>query len=142
MSINCMITVWLQQPGIALPTSLATGQVAGVSYPTPRAASAVQQLQPVQQQQSATAQKQHRVFTGVITKLHDNFGFIDEDVFFQTRWCQYFLECFLQYRNCQMCGSDASTMKVEHEIKSNIPWVKKHPHSLFVITFANVDRFL
>jgi len=74
-----------QQPGIALPTSLATSQVAGVSYPTPRAASAVQQPQPAQQQQSTTSQSQHRVFTGVVTKMHDNFGFIDEDVFFQTR---------------------------------------------------------
>jgi len=24
------------------------------------------------------------VFTGTVTKLHDNFGFVDEDVFFQT----------------------------------------------------------
>ena len=69
-----------QQPGIALPTSLATTQMAGVSYPTPRAVSA-----PQQQQQSAAAQKQHRAFTGVVTKLHDNFGFIDDDVFFQMR---------------------------------------------------------
>jgi len=45
----------------------------------------VPQLQPPQQQQSVAAPKQHRVFTGVITKLHDNFGFIDEDVFFQLR---------------------------------------------------------
>ncbi|XP_023931165.1 cell division cycle and apoptosis regulator protein 1-like [Lingula anatina] len=57
-------------PGIAIPTTLATTQVATVSYPTPRAA---QQPQPKQ-----------RVFTGVVTKLHDNFGFVDEDVFFQT----------------------------------------------------------
>jgi len=58
-----------------------------VSYPTPRAASAVQQLQPTQQlqQQSATAQQQRRVFTGVVTKQLDDFGFIDDDVFFQTR---------------------------------------------------------
>ena len=74
-----------QQPGIALPTSLATSHVAGVSYPPLQTTSAVQHLQPPQQQQSASAQKQHRVFTGVITKLHDNFGFIDEDVFFQLR---------------------------------------------------------
>jgi len=60
--------------------------VADVSYPTPRAASAAQQAQPTQQlQQSVSAQKQHRVFTGVVTKLRDDFGFIDDDVFFQTR---------------------------------------------------------
>lgn len=63
----------IPQPGIAIPTTLATTQVATVSYPAPRAA-AVQANQPKQ-----------RVFTGTITKLHDNFGFVDEDVFFQTR---------------------------------------------------------
>uniref|UniRef100_A0A8C0WZF6 Cell division cycle and apoptosis regulator protein 1 n=1 Tax=Castor canadensis TaxID=51338 RepID=A0A8C0WZF6_CASCN len=65
-----------QQPAVALPTSLSlsTPQPAAqitVSYPTPR--SSQQQTQP---------QKQ-RVFTGVVTKLHDTFGFVDEDVFFQ-----------------------------------------------------------
>ena len=64
----------IPQPGIAIPTTLATTQVATVSYPAPRAAS-VQANQPKQ-----------RVFTGTITKLHDNFGFVDEDVFFQTRY--------------------------------------------------------
>uniref|UniRef100_A0A8C0LUM1 Cell division cycle and apoptosis regulator protein 1 n=1 Tax=Canis lupus dingo TaxID=286419 RepID=A0A8C0LUM1_CANLU len=63
-------------PAVALPTSLSlsTPQPAAqitVSYPTPR--SSQQQTQP---------QKQ-RVFTGVVTKLHDTFGFVDEDVFFQ-----------------------------------------------------------
>ncbi|KAK3091306.1 hypothetical protein FSP39_018795 [Pinctada imbricata] len=60
----------LGQPGIAIPTTLASNQVPAVSYPTPRAA------QPPQPKQ--------RVFTGTVTKLHDNFGFVDEDVFFQT----------------------------------------------------------
>uniref|UniRef100_A0A8C3NEP7 Cell division cycle and apoptosis regulator protein 1 n=1 Tax=Geospiza parvula TaxID=87175 RepID=A0A8C3NEP7_GEOPR len=63
-------------PAVALPTSLSlsTPQPAAqitVSYPAPR--SSQQQTQP---------QKQ-RVFTGVVTKLHDTFGFVDEDVFFQ-----------------------------------------------------------
>ncbi|XP_075574137.1 cell division cycle and apoptosis regulator protein 1 isoform X7 [Pelecanus crispus] len=66
----------LTQPAVALPTSLSlsTPQPAAqitVSYPAPR--SSQQQTQP---------QKQ-RVFTGVVTKLHDTFGFVDEDVFFQ-----------------------------------------------------------
>ncbi|XP_007121113.1 cell division cycle and apoptosis regulator protein 1 isoform X3 [Physeter macrocephalus] len=66
----------LTQPAVGLPTSLSlsTPQPAAqitVSYPTPR--SSQQQTQP---------QKQ-RVFTGVVTKLHDTFGFVDEDVFFQ-----------------------------------------------------------
>jgi len=60
--------------------------VTGVSYPTSRAVSAVQQMQPAQhQQQAVTSQQQQRLFTGTVTKLHDNFGFIDDDVFFQTR---------------------------------------------------------
>uniref|UniRef100_A0A8B9LDK9 Cell division cycle and apoptosis regulator protein 1 n=1 Tax=Astyanax mexicanus TaxID=7994 RepID=A0A8B9LDK9_ASTMX len=64
-------------PPVALPTSLSlsnpqqTAQIT-VSYPTPRS-SHQQQTQP---------QKQ-RVFTGVVNKLHDTFGFVDEDVFFQ-----------------------------------------------------------
>ncbi|XP_067278621.1 cell division cycle and apoptosis regulator protein 1 isoform X3 [Pseudorasbora parva] len=67
----------LSQPPVALPTSLSlsnpqqTAQIT-VSYPTPRS-SHQQQTQP---------QKQ-RVFTGVVSKLHDTFGFVDEDVFFQ-----------------------------------------------------------
>uniref|UniRef100_A0A3B4A6A0 Cell division cycle and apoptosis regulator protein 1 n=1 Tax=Periophthalmus magnuspinnatus TaxID=409849 RepID=A0A3B4A6A0_9GOBI len=67
----------LSQPPVALPTSLSlsnpqqTAQIT-VSYPTPRS-SHQQQTQP---------QKQ-RVFTGVVNKLHDTFGFVDEDVFFQ-----------------------------------------------------------
>lgn len=33
---------------------------------------------------SAGASKQ-RVFTGTVTKVQDNFGFVDEEVFFQSR---------------------------------------------------------
>ncbi|XP_034148520.1 cell division cycle and apoptosis regulator protein 1 isoform X12 [Esox lucius] len=68
-------------PPVALPTSLSlsnpqqTAQIT-VSYPTPR--SSHQQ----QSQQQSQPQKQ-RVFTGVVNKLHDTFGFVDEDVFFQ-----------------------------------------------------------
>ena len=39
--------------------------------------------QPGQQQGQQPGASQ-RVFTGTVTKLHDNFGFVDEDVFFQT----------------------------------------------------------
>ncbi|KAJ8248542.1 hypothetical protein GJAV_G00243120 [Gymnothorax javanicus] len=65
----------LSQPPVALPTSLGlsnpqqTAQIT-VSYPSPRSSHQPQ------------AQKQ-RVFTGVVNKLHDTFGFVDEDVFFQ-----------------------------------------------------------
>ena len=69
--LTLCLNFFLFQPGIAIPTTLATSNVGTVSYPTPRAA------QPSQTKQ--------RVFTGTVTKLHDNFGFVDEDVFFQTR---------------------------------------------------------
>uniref|UniRef100_A0A8C1L9H4 Cell division cycle and apoptosis regulator protein 1 n=1 Tax=Cyprinus carpio TaxID=7962 RepID=A0A8C1L9H4_CYPCA len=74
--LDCIIS-YLNIPPVALPTSLSlsnpqqTAQIT-VSYPTPRS-SHQQQTQP---------QKQ-RVFTGVVSKLHDTFGFVDEDVFFQ-----------------------------------------------------------
>lgn len=71
--------LFVLQPPVALPTSLSlsnpqqTAQIT-VSYPTPRSS----------HQQQAQPQKQ-RVFTGVVNKLHDTFGFVDEDVFFQLR---------------------------------------------------------
>ncbi|KAK7493304.1 hypothetical protein BaRGS_00015430 [Batillaria attramentaria] len=70
--------VALSQPGMAMPTTLGAGttQVATVSYPTARATQATTT--------AAAANQKQRVFTGTVTKLHDNFGFIDEDVFFQT----------------------------------------------------------
>lgn len=68
-------------------------QVATVSYPTPRAlnptafqtAATVAAVPPVPPATPNPSPKQ-RVFTGTVTKVHDNFGFVDEDVFFQTRW--------------------------------------------------------
>jgi hypothetical protein len=38
---------------------------------------------PEGQQSGGGAQNKQRVFTGTVTKIHDNFGFIDEEVFFQ-----------------------------------------------------------
>ena len=80
--------------GQNLPSGIAGQlypQVATVSYPTPRSlnANAFQQSvtgvqQQVQQNVQSSSAKQ-RVFTGTVTKVHDNFGFVDEDVFFQTR---------------------------------------------------------
>ena len=43
-----------------------------------------QQAQQPPPQQQGQQQASQRVFTGTVTKLHDNFGFVDEDVFFQT----------------------------------------------------------
>ena len=101
----------LQQGGLGLaglapgmPGGPVTTQGAvGISYPAPRA------VNPggfpgniLQQQQAAVAvmghalnsagpgpgQPNQRVFTGTVSKLHDNFGFVDDDVFFQTSVCK------------------------------------------------------
>lgn len=75
------------------PSNQIFQQVTAVSYPNPRALNPTAfQTQTVPQQQQAntgggnTSTKQ-RVFTGIVTKVHDNFGFVDEDVFFQTNAC-------------------------------------------------------
>ncbi|RLU19767.1 hypothetical protein DMN91_008325 [Ooceraea biroi] len=95
----------LQQPNITMASMATLGsnlpsgiagqlypQVATVSYPTPRALntnafqpSVAGVPQQVQQNIPSSSTKQ-RVFTGTVTKVHDNFGFVDEDVFFQTRF--------------------------------------------------------
>lgn len=71
-------------------------QVGTVSYPTrtlianPYSSGGATQTGSLvganQQTASSTnnAQKQ-RVFTGTVTKVQDNFGFVDDEVFFQTR---------------------------------------------------------
>ncbi|XP_020290143.1 cell division cycle and apoptosis regulator protein 1-like isoform X2 [Pseudomyrmex gracilis] len=96
----------LQQPNITMASMATLGsnlpsgiagqlypQVATVSYPTPRALntnafqpSVAGVPQQVQQNVPSSSTKQ-RVFTGTVTKVHDNFGFVDEDVFFQTSVC-------------------------------------------------------
>jgi len=38
-----------------------------------------------QQQQQATEPNRQRAFIGVVTKLMETYGFVDEDVFFQTK---------------------------------------------------------
>uniref|UniRef100_A0A8C4R508 Cell division cycle and apoptosis regulator 1 n=1 Tax=Eptatretus burgeri TaxID=7764 RepID=A0A8C4R508_EPTBU len=85
----------VQQASVAIPSSLSSPQQASqmtISYPAPRVTQLQAQLQAHQQQQQQQQQVQlqaqpqpqkQRVFTGVVTKLHDNFGFVDEDVFFQ-----------------------------------------------------------
>ncbi|KAL3278362.1 hypothetical protein HHI36_013691 [Cryptolaemus montrouzieri] len=70
-------------------------QVGTVSYPNPRALNTAafqtpQNLTPLAQIQSggnSNSGTKQRVFTGTVTKVHDNFGFVDEDVFFQTNAC-------------------------------------------------------
>lgn len=64
-------------------------QVGAVTYPNPRALNPTAfQTQGVTSVQPATnTSAKQRVFTGTVTKVHDNFGFVDEDVFFQTSAC-------------------------------------------------------
>lgn len=87
----------LNQSSVNLPglnTAQLYGQSSTVSYPVPRALNSTafgagpvtQQLPPNQQPPSNQPPKQ-RVFTGTVTKVHDNFGFVDEDVFFQMSCC-------------------------------------------------------
>lgn len=37
------------------------------------------------QQQQQQQQKNQRAFVGVVTKMQDNYGFVDDDVFFQVK---------------------------------------------------------
>ncbi|XP_025837375.1 cell division cycle and apoptosis regulator protein 1 [Agrilus planipennis] len=64
-------------------------QVGAVTYPNPRALNpSAFQTQVVSAaagvQSSNNSSTKQRVFTGTVTKVHDNFGFVDDDVFFQT----------------------------------------------------------
>lgn len=56
-----------------------------VAYPTPRA------MNPSMYQNNSSNQNQQtneqRVFTGTVTKTHNDFGFVDHDVFYQTSVC-------------------------------------------------------
>ena len=85
-------------PGMPVTTQ---GAPVGITYPAPRAVNPggfpPGILPPQSQQQpvvmggasggGATGPGQ-RVFTGTVTKLHDSFGFVDDEVFFQTSVCK------------------------------------------------------
>ena len=83
-------------PGMPVTTQ---GAPVGISYPAPRP------VNPggfppglLQQQQQQVVMggggagggggQNQRVFTGTVTKLHDSFGFVDDEVFFQTTVCK------------------------------------------------------
>lgn len=91
----------MQQNTMTLNQTLATQinqspqmfpQTGVVAYPAPRplnhntfcSSPAINQTPP--QVQNSSSPKQ-RVFAGTVTKTHDEFGFVDEDVFFQTNAC-------------------------------------------------------
>lgn len=83
------------QGGMAMPmagqmsmSQMTQGQIYPgnvVAYPTPRALNP-NMYQNVQTNQTTTNAEQ-RVFTGTVTKTHNDFGFIDHDVFYQTSVC-------------------------------------------------------
>uniref|UniRef100_L7M9A1 Putative cell-cycle and apoptosis regulatory protein 1 strongylocentrotus purpuratus n=1 Tax=Rhipicephalus pulchellus TaxID=72859 RepID=L7M9A1_RHIPC len=92
-------TTVLSQPGLAIPASLATSPQAGLGlsaaslaasggaslgYGTTQAAAARLLGAAAATTGVTSPSTKQRVFTGTVTKLHDNFGFVDEDVFFQT----------------------------------------------------------
>ncbi|GBP37980.1 Cell division cycle and apoptosis regulator protein 1 [Eumeta japonica] len=84
------------QGGIAMPMAgqmqmnqIAQGQMYPgnvVAYPTPRAINPGM-YQNAQNSQSPSGNVEQRVFTGTVTKCHNDFGFVDNDVFFQTSVC-------------------------------------------------------
>lgn len=73
------------------PNQLFGAQVGAVTYPNPRTLNQaafqtnITSVTPIQNAQNNSTKQ--RVFTGTVTKVHDNFGFVDEDVFFQTTAC-------------------------------------------------------
>lgn len=56
-----------------------------VAYPTPRAMNPAMYQNAQSNQTQATGEQ--RVFTGTVTKTHNDFGFVDHDVFYQTSVC-------------------------------------------------------
>lgn len=54
-----------------------------VSYAGARPAVAAPAVPTSNTQNTVTKPQRDRFFTGTVTKLHDSFGFVDEDVFFQ-----------------------------------------------------------
>ena len=84
-------------PGMPVTTQ---GPPVGITYPAPRGVNHAGFppgiLQQQQQQQQAVVMggaagaggPSQRVFTGTVTKLHDSFGFVDDEVFFQTSVCK------------------------------------------------------
>ncbi|EEZ98940.2 cell division cycle and apoptosis regulator protein 1 [Tribolium castaneum] len=82
--------------GAGLGSQLASNQifqqVGAVTYPNPRGLNPtafqtqnISAVPPVQNNSNVGTKQ--RVFTGTVTKVHDNFGFVDEDVFFQINAC-------------------------------------------------------
>ena len=68
-------------PSISMQSLMTPMALTTLSFPSIQVAQTSSAQQ--QQQQNNPAIKQ-RVFTGTVTKTHDNFGFIDDEVFFQT----------------------------------------------------------
>jgi len=73
--IPTSVSTSIAPPGLAMPTTLATVQNTGANYLSRMTVAPPQLSQPTIKQ---------RVFSGTVTKTHENFGFIDDDVFFQT----------------------------------------------------------
>jgi hypothetical protein len=78
--------------GSQLASNQIFQQVGAVSYPNPRGLNPtafqtqnISAVPPVQNNSNVGTKQ--RVFTGTVTKVHDNFGFVDEDVFFQVNAC-------------------------------------------------------
>lgn len=85
--INEQLGVGVSQ--LISPAAVSQSQMQGLPISMPSALSFPQTIQvhaatpASQSNQPQSQQSKQRVFTGTVTKIHDNFGFIDEEVFFQ-----------------------------------------------------------
>jgi len=69
----------LSQAGMGLPSSQANNQqMNSVSYPVK-----THQHQNSNSGNNSNQKPKNKIFTGSVTKMHENFGFVDEEVFFQ-----------------------------------------------------------
>ncbi|CAG9769282.1 unnamed protein product [Ceutorhynchus assimilis] len=62
-------------------------QLSAVSYPNTRGLNPTAFQTQTNVQQSSNAGTKQKVFTGTVTQIHENFGFIDEEVFFSRNVC-------------------------------------------------------
>lgn len=83
-------TLGLQQQMQQISQGQIFPQMAAVAYPNPRTINnqnfQTGQVAASNNNPQASSTKQ-RVFTGTVTKIHNDFGFVDDDVFFQTNVC-------------------------------------------------------
>lgn len=69
----------------AVAAAVGSRNLNTAAFTQPVAAPAANQAPTSSQGGAATSGSKLRVFTGIVTKVLDTYGFVDEDVFFQLR---------------------------------------------------------